>query len=586
MSSSPEQLSAQKTQAFLNGQKVRTAPYLSFSVAASLGNGFLLIIQAWLLALIIDGALFKAQGLSDISRYLWALCAVIAARAMMVALSSRMAFKAAAQVRHDVRIKLHKHLQKLGPLAVTREGSGALVNMLGEGIDALEGYYARYLPAMALAGMMPLAVLVFVFPHDWLSALVMIVTAPLIPFFMILIGKGAEALNQKQWKKLARMSGYFLDVIQGLTTLKLFNASRREANHIAKIADEYRRDTMGVLRVAFLSSFMLEFLSTVSIAIVAVLIGFRLLSGDMDFLYGFFVLVLAPEFYLPLRNMGAAYHARMEAIGAAEKMTELMATPLPPAPENPKFINDDDPIRVEFKNVYASYEEGRPALNGVSFGVSSGESAALVGPSGAGKSTIMALLLGFILPDQGQILINDIDLNELDRTAWREKIGWVPQNPHLFYGSVRDNIKLGMPDAPDGAVQEAARLCRASDFIGTLPQTYNTLIGERGYGLSGGQVQRIALARALLRSAPLMLLDEPSAALDRETETALQDTFLKHTEEKTVLTIAHRLHTIQKADQIIVLDQGQVVQRGAHKTLSKDKGGLYERLLAQGEVLS
>lgn len=572
--------------AFLKSYKNKTAPHLYLSIAASLANGALLIVQAWLLALIVDGVLFKGHVLADLFSLLAGLVATLAGRAVMTALAGRLSFRAAATVRHELRLTLHEHVQNLGPLAVTREGSGALVTMLGEGIEALEAYYARYLPAMALVVMIPLAILVFVFPHDWLSGVVMIVTAPLVPAFMILIGKGAEALNQKQWRKLARMSGHFLDVIQGLTTLKLFGASRREAAYIERIADDYRRDTMKVLRIAFLSSFMLEFLATVSIAVVAVLIGFRLMWGDMDFLSGFFVLLLAPEFYLPLRNMGAAYHARMEAIGAAEKMVTVMARPLPPALDELQKINGAAPLSIEFRDVYVAYEEGRPALNGVSFTVAAGQKIALVGPTGAGKSTVMALLLGFIRPDSGQILINGTDLAALDIEAWRALVAWVPQNPHLFYGSVRDNIKLGAPGADDQAVQEAASQCYAADFIAALPDGYDTMIGERGYGLSGGQIQRLALARALLRDAPLMLLDEPSAALDRKTEAALQDSFAQGVKNKTVLTIAHRLHTIKEADEIIVLDQGQIVQQGNHKALADDKAGLYARLLAHGEVLA
>jgi ATP-binding cassette subfamily C protein CydD len=406
----------------------------------------------------------------------------------------------------------------------------------------------------------------------------MLGTAPLIPFFMILIGKGTESLNKKQWRKLARMSAHFLDMIQGLTTLKLFNASRREADVIANIANEYRITTMSVLRVAFLSSLVLEFLATVSIAMVAVTIGFRLFYGQIDFFYGFFVLLLAPEFYLPLRNMGTHYHARMEAIGAAEKIVEVLETSLPEYLPTQSLAKPNHALTIEVNNVSFHYEQGREALNNVSFSLPANQRIALVGSSGAGKSTITHLLLGFIQPQTGDILINQQPLSSLDPQQWRQQLAWVPQNPHLFHGSIRDNIALGQPNASDEAIQAAAKRAFADGFIAKLPDKYDTLIGERGIGLSGGEIQRIALARAFLKDAPLVILDEATANLDRDSEIAIQRSIDDLAQDRSLLVIAHRLETVKNADCILVMDKGRIVEQGTHNELAQ-RTGLYHTML-------
>ncbi|WGZ92421.1 MAG: thiol reductant ABC exporter subunit CydD [Candidatus Thiothrix putei] len=562
----------------LKGWKTHSGFWLKAAVAIGLTSGLLLIAQAWLLANVVNAVVFAEAALADVMPSLWGLLALFLLRAGLAWASEQAAFHAAVQVKLAIRAQLYQKVQQLGSAWLTGERSGDLLNTLSDGVEALEAYYARYIPAMSLMALVPLAILVFVFANDWLSAVVMLVTAPLIPVFMILIGKGTEKRNQQQWQQLARMSAHFLDVIQGLTTLKLFNASRREAQVVAQVSDEYRQSTMSVLRVAFLSSFALEFFAAVSIAIIAVLIGFRLFWGEMDFLYGFFVLLLAPEFYLPLRNMGTQYHARMAAIGAAEKMVGMLEEKIP---LNPPFSKGEagcatfliPPFEkgglggISLQNLSFIYPDARTALSNLSLDIHPNETLAIVGASGAGKTTLINLLMGFLQPQSGQILIGDTPLTAIAPEIWRKHLAWLPQKPQLFPGTVADNIRLGNPTATLTQVQAAAEQAYAAEFIVKLPQGYDTLIGEAGQGLSGGQVQRIALARAFLKDAPLVILDEATANLDRASETLVQAGVERLAQGRTLVMIAHRLRTVQTADRIVVLDQGTVSAIGTHAEL-------------------
>lgn len=553
----------------LKNWKTHSGFWLKASVAIGLVSGLLLIAQAWLLASTVNAVVFDKAVLADVMPWLWGMLAIFLLRAGLAWASEQAAFHAAVQVKLAIREQLYRHVQKLGPAWLSGERSGDIINSLSDGVEALEAYYARYIPAMSLMALVPLAILAFVFGSDWISGLIMLGTAPLIPVFMILIGKGTEKRNQQQWKSLARMSAHFLDVIQGLTTLKLFNASRREAQMVAQISDQYRQSTMSVLRIAFLSSFALEFLATVSIALVAVLIGFRLFWGEMDFFYGFFVLLLAPEFYLPLRNMGTQYHARMEAIGAAERIVEILGqggeqetlATFVPSPDRGRLGE------ISFNAVDFTYPDGRDALSNLSLEIHPGETLAIVGPSGAGKTTLINLLMGFLQAQSGQILVGGIPLQEIAPEAWRRQFVWLPQKPQLFPGTVADNIRLGNPQASMAAVQAAAEQAQAHAFISRLPNGYDTVVGEAGQGLSGGQIQRIALARAFLKDAPLVILDEATANLDMESETLVHAALQKLAQGRTLVMIAHRLRTVRDADRIAVIDHGQVVQTGTHAEL-------------------
>lgn len=570
--------------AWLRGNAGSGSVALRAAVALGLCGGVLLIVQAWLLARVVAGAVFHGLGPAALAPELYGLLAVFAARAGVTALTQWAAFRAAATVKHEMRMRLLERLRALGPLRLTGEHRGELANTLADGVEALEGYYARFLPQMALAVLVPAAILAVVYAQDWISGTVLLVTGPAIPFFMILIGKGAESLNRRQWRRLARLSAHFLDALQGLTTLKLFDASRREAEIVARLSEDYRRSTMAVLRIAFLSSLALEFLAVVSIALVAVLVGFRLLWGDLHFETGFLVLLLAPEFYLPLRTLGTHYHARMEAIGAAERIAAILKTPVAPPVRTAPARRAPAPVAVRelrVERVRCRYDDGPWVLDDVSLTLKRAERIALVGPTGAGKSTLLHLLMGFLRPTEGRVSIDGTALEDLDPDDWHRMIAWVPQRPRLFHGTVRENIRLADPDADAARVEAAARDAFADEFIRALPRGYDTLVGEGGRGLSGGETQRLALARAFLKDAPLVLMDEATASLDAHSEERIGRALQRLSAGRAVLMVAHRLATVREADRILVLDRGRIVESGTHRALAA-RDGLYRALLTAG----
>ncbi|HXX12025.1 MAG TPA: thiol reductant ABC exporter subunit CydD [Burkholderiales bacterium] len=549
-------------------------------LAAALGalSGFLLVPQAWCIARAVSRVVLGHAGLAEVLPWLWPLPVIFALRFVLARASEQSAMRAASRVKESVRMQLVRRLQALGPAYVRARHSGEIVAAAVDGVEALEPYYARYLPHLALVAVIPLAILTFVYARDWVSGLVLLCAVPLIPLFMVLIGGAAEKASRRQWRKLARLSAYFLDTLQGIATLKLFNAARREAALVARLSDEYRRSTMSVLCVAFLSALALEFFSTAGIALVAVLIGFRLLYGQIGFEAGFFILLLAPEFFLPWRALGAHYHARMEAIGAAERIVEIFDHPLREPAHTRARPPLERPLEIRFENVHYTYAAGREALRGASFELASGRVTAMVGPSGAGKSTAANVLLGFVRAQSGRVLVCGHDLNQIDPDYWLAHVAWVPQRPHLFQGSILDNIRMHDETIGFERVREAARSARADEFIERLPAGYHTPLGERGLNLSGGQVQRLALARAFLKDAPLLLMDEATAALDAQTEILVTDAIAQLARGRTVLVIAHRLRTVRRADRILVMDRGHIAEHGNHDELLR-AGGRYARMV-------
>jgi len=551
---------------------------LILTISLSVLTSGVIVAQAFFLSRIVNRVFLQGQTLAQVQGLLLLLAVLGLARAAGVWLNQVAAQRVASAVKNDFRQRLTAHLLALGPAYTHGERSGELVSTIGAGVEALDAYFSQYLPQLVTAVLLPLLILVIVFPLDLTSGLVLLFTAPLIPVFMALIGSHTQTLTQRQWTTLSRMSAHFLDVLQGLTTLKMLGRSREQTQTIALISDNFRRTTMGVLRFAFLSALTLELLATLSTAIVAVEVGLRLLYGRLEFEPAFFILVLAPEFYLPLRQLGARFHAATTGLTAAHRIFEILDTA--PALPMPVPGNIAPPAVIHFNQVHYSYNDGqRPALRGVSFSLLAGQKVALVGPSGAGKSTVAHLLLRFIEPAQGGILVDGLPLSQFNPADWRAHLAWVPQQPYLFHASVADNIRLARPEATPAEVAAAARQAHADAFIEALPQGYNTLVGERGARLSGGQAQRLALARAFLKDAPLLILDEATAHLDPEHESQIQAAIERLLAGRTALIIAHRLNTVANADKILVLDHGQIVQSGRHETLLSQPG-LYQRLLA------
>ncbi len=587
-------------------RQVRTARVaLALTITLGFLGGIVMVLQARVLSQVV-GRVFLAGGtLRDVQPGLLILLALALVRAALTWGGEVAAERVAGRVKSQLREELSAHLLAMGPAFVRDERSGELSNTITEGVEALDAYLSQYLPQLALAALVPLTILTFVFPLDLLSGLVLLLTAPLIPLFMTLIGSVTAALTRRQWTALSRMSAHFLDVLQGLTTLKLLGRSREQLKTIAQVSDRFRQTTMGVLRVAFLSALVLELVATISTAVVAVEVGLRLLYGRLAFEQAFFVLLLAPEFYLPLRLLGSRFHAGTSGLAAAQRIFgildqgrwtptgddgKLEARPAPAATQpiyqstHPRGVPST--FHIRFQDVHYAFDSGeRPALKGVSFQIMPGQRVALVGPSGAGKSTVAQLLLRFIEPDQGTITVDGIPLRDLGRPAWRAQVAWVPQNPYLFHASVADNIRLARPDASLEQVIQAAHQAHAHAFIQALPQGYDTLIGERGTRLSGGEAQRVALARAFLKDTPFLILDEATAHLDPGHQALIQEAITRLLRGCTALIIAHRLSTVYGADQILVMEGGRVIEAGSHAALL-EQGGLYRRLVAAYEGLA
>ncbi|MEV0401854.1 thiol reductant ABC exporter subunit CydD [Actinoallomurus sp. NPDC050550] len=584
--------------------------YLLFALA----QGALVVAQADLLSRVLAG-----------SALLLPLAAVVAGRAVLLA-GQGTAFRwTAARRKHELRARLLRHEADgsrrsdgaggpgdAGDLGDARDGTGRSgpgsssdgsgrvrcsgapggsggsrggVTLLGRGLDALDPYFGGYLPQRYAAATVPLIVLVRLAVADWPSALVILVTLPLLPLFGALVGWKTKQATERQWGLLHRLGGHFLDVVAGLPTLRAYGRDEAQTEVVRAMADGHRRATVRTLRIAFLSSFVLEIVGTLSVALVAVPAGLRVLDGSLDLRTALLVLLLAPEAYLPLRLLGTRFHAAAEGRAVLDQVTAALAEPATPqrpgtgpiaesdVPERPGTVrapvtepgstqrarSERRAARIEVAGLVVRYPDADvPALDGFDLTVAPGERVALAGPSGAGKTTFLRAVLGFVVPESGRITIDGVDLADLDLAGWRRRVAYVPQRPHLFAGTVADNIRLCRPDAGDGAVRAAAEAAAAHDFITALPSGYETPLGERGVGLSTGQRQRIAIARAYLLDAPIVVLDEPTARLDLAAESAVTEAARRLLDGRTALLVAHRPALLSLADRVIHLSGREV----------------------------
>lgn len=555
-------------------------------MVAAAGSTLMLLVQAWAIAIVVHRLAIEHQPLSALWWPLLTLLVAFACRGAFAWLKTEAGARCGLSIRQSVRQDVMRRIGERGPLWARRQHSATLGHQVWEEVDALQNYYANYRPQMTLCGLIPLIIIVAVLPFSWAAALILFITAPLIPLNMAMIGWGAKNLQDEQYAEAQRMGRHFLDTLKGLPTLKLFGKSRAQADDIYRVSESVRARTMRVLRLAFLSSAALEFFASVSIALLAIYIGFTYL-GHFDFgtwgkglslFGGLFILILSPEFYQPLRDLGTHYHAKAEAESAAEALIPLLA----PADDDTDNNADStvtawpvpERLGIHFDHVNCRYpRRTRNALDDVSFTLNPGEMLAIVGPSGAGKSTLLNTLLRFMSPDTGRIVTDQgVEVQHIAVDEWRRAISWVSQQNALLPGSVRDNLQLALPEtqaAPDDVMfWEALAHTDLKEWVASLPEQLDTRIGDGGQPVSGGQARRIALSRAFLRQAPLVLLDEPTASLDRDSERVVNQAIVRLRERSTVILLTHRLSLLRLADRIMLLDQGRITAYGPFDQLA------------------
>ncbi len=539
-----------------------TRGFLILAVVLGAVVAALVIAQARLLSTAIVEVAEGRADLSTVSGVLIALAAVFGARALVSWIAEAAAYRTSAKAKAELRMEAMAHILRLGPLGPAGRDPGAVAALVTRGVDALDAYFARYLPQLVLAVIVPLAVLVTVLGADLVSAVIIAVTLPLIPVFMILIGLYTRSRVDRQWETLSRLSGHFLDLVAGLPTLKVFGRAKRQAEAIRAMGERYRSTTMGVLRITFLSSFALELLASLSVALVAVTMGVRLVEGQVTFSIALFVLILAPEAYLPIRLVGQHFHAAAEGLGAAEEVFAMLEQ------EVPGGGTQDPPARpvIGLEGVGVTYAgRDHPALLPTTAVLPPGTLVALVGASGGGKSTLLSVLLGFVAPTEGRVRLDAQDLSDVDLARWRARLGWVPQHPHLVAAqgidaqmspTIRDAVRLGVPDADDAAVTRALADAGVLTEVQLMPNGIDTAAAD----LSAGQARRVALARALLPDPQVLLLDEPTASLDGASEEAVVAALLAARDTgRTVIVVAHRPAIVDVAD--IVVHVGSAVGR-------------------------
>lgn len=575
--------------------KQHSAPakrWLRISMLLGILSGLLIIAQAWFLAVILQALIMDNVPREQLLTPFILLICVFVLRAIVTYIRERVGFRCGQVVRQEIRTMVLDKLQELGPVWVKGKPAGSWATIIFEQIEDMQDYYSRYLPQMYLAGIIPIMILIAIFPFNWAAALILFVTAPLIPIFMALVGLGAADANRRNFIALGRLSGSFLDRLRGLDTLRLFFREKAEIKQIRESTEDFRSRTMEVLRMAFLSSGVLEFFASISIAVVAVYFGFSYL-GEMNFgsyglpvtlFAGFLALILSPEFFQPLRDLGTYYHAKAQAVGAAETLETLLNSDGEQNTQQGTQTLSDDAIYIQAKQLEILSHDGVRLAGPLDFNIEPQQRIAIVGQSGAGKSSLLNLLLGF-LPYRGSITVNGVELRELCPDKWRELLGWVGQNPHLPEQTLVENICLGKPNATEAEIQQAIDNAYVSEFLAHLPDGLNTKLGDYAARLSVGQAQRVAVARTLLKPSRMLLLDEPAASLDSHSEQRVMQTLNQLSSQQTTLLVTHLLEETLDYDQIWVMANGQIIQQGNYTQLSQSEGAFAQLLAHRSEEL-
>lgn len=560
-------------------------------IAVSLGvlSSVFLLAQAALLASILHQLIIEHVDKAELIPYFVGLAATIAIRAACAWGREIAGFRCGEQIRIYIRQLILDKLRELGPAYIKGKPAGSWATLLLEQVEDMQDFFARYLPQMSLSVLIPFIILIVVFPVNWAAGLIFLITAPLVPMFMALVGMKAADANRKNFKALQRLSGHFYDRLQSMTTIRLFDRTQAETEQLRGASEVFRTRTMDVLKIAFLSSAVLEFFTSISIAITAVYFGFSFI-GELNFGYygtsitlfsGLFILILAPEFYQPLRDLGTFYHAKQQAVGAAESIVEFLETDVSKVKSGDHILDDVKHIEITARDLEVFSPEGKRLVGPLSFTLDDQTTTALVGPSGAGKTSLINAILGF-MPYQGSLTINGIELSQINHSSWRKQISWVGQNPLLLHGTIYENITLGQNNLSDDKVRAALENAFAAEFVDKHGLEY--AITDRSGGLSVGQAQRIALTRAMLQNGNFWLLDEPTASLDARSEQLVMKGLNSQIIDKTALMVTHQLAPLKSVQQILVMDDGKIVQSGDYTSLSQ-QAGLFADMLSANQAL-
>lgn len=571
---------------WLKQQSVLSRRWLMISRMLGFVSGVLIIGQAWILARILQHMIMENIPREALLMPFIQLVLVFILRAWVVWLRERVGFHAGQQIRFEIRRQVLDRLQQAGPAWIQGKPAGSWATLILEQIDDMHDYYARYLPQMALAACVPLLIVVAIFPSNWVAALILLATAPLIPLFMALVGMGAADANRRNFLALARLSGHFLDRLRGMDTLRIFGRGEAETKSIREASQDFRQRTMEVLRLAFLSSGVLEFFTSLSIALVAVYFGFSYL-GELNFgsygmtvtlFSGFLALILAPEFFQPLRDLGTFYHAKAQAVGAADSLKTFLEAPLAQPEQGEQILDTSEPVTLHAKDLFITSPEGKTLVGPLNFTLNAGQRAVLVGQSGSGKSSLLNALAGF-LPYSGSLQVNGVELRHLQPEGWHRMMSWVGQNPQLPATTLRENVLLGNPDASEDQLFSALERAWVNEFLPQLPDGVDTVVGEQAARLSVGQAQRVAVARALIAPCRLLLLDEPAASLDAHSEQRVMQALSEASTQQTTLMVTHQLEGLMDWDVIWVMENGQIIEQGTYQQLV-DANGVFTSLLA------